>query len=131
MHRIGYVASFSTYYQQTVKDTPRVRQWQHDFDSLVAAKAVPAFNSIRLGADHTQVLVVGKLTPFACVADNDLAVGMLVEHLSKSPIWHQSAVFIVADDAQNGPDHVDAHRNLALVVSPYTRRGYVDHTCID
>jgi YVTN family beta-propeller protein len=121
-------ASFATYYQQTVKDTTRVRQWKHDFDSLAAAKAVPAFNSIRLGADHTQGMAVGKPTPFACVADNDLAVGMLVEHLSKSPIWNQSAVFIVEDDAQNGPDHVDAHRSLALVISPYTRRRYVDHT---
>jgi hypothetical protein len=105
-----------------------VNQWKRDFDSLLTAKAVPAFNSIRLGADHTQGLAVGKPTPFACVADNDLAVGMLVEHLSKSPIWNQSAVFIVEDDAQNGPDHVDAHRSTALVISPYTKRHYVDHT---
>jgi len=119
---------FATYYQQKVKDTTRVNQWKRDFDSLVVANAVPAFNSIRLGADHTQGLAVGKPTPFACVADNDLAVGMLVEHLSKSPIWNQSAVFIVEDDAQNGPDHVDAHRSIALVISPYTKRKYVDHT---
>ncbi len=121
-------AYFATYYQQKVKDTTRVNQWKRDFDSLLTAKAVPAFNSIRLGADHTQGLAVGKPTPFACVADNDLAVGMLVEHLSKSPIWNQSAVFIVEDDAQNGPDHVDAHRSTALVISPYTKRHYVDHT---
>jgi len=121
-------ASFATYYQQKVKDTTRFSQWKHDFDSLVAANAVPAFSSIRLGADHTQGMAVGKPTPFACVADNDLAVGLLVEHLSKSPIWKESAVFIVEDDAQNGPDHVDAHRSLALVISPYTKRKYVDHT---
>jgi hypothetical protein len=73
-------------------------------------------------------MAVGRPTPFACVADNDLAVGMFIEHLSKSSIWNQSAVFILEDDAQNGPDHVDAHRSNALVVSPYTKRKFVDHT---
>ena len=119
---------FTGYYNQKVKDTTRVGQWKRDFDSLVVAKAVPAFNSIRLGSDHTQGMAVGRPTPFACVADNDLAVGMLVEHISKSPIWNESAIFILEDDAQNGPDHVDAHRSNALVVSPYTKRKFVDHT---
>ena len=119
---------FTGYYNQKVKDTTRVNQWKRDFDSLLVAKAVPAFNSIRLGADHTQGMAVGRPTPFACVADNDLAVGMFIEHLSKSSIWNQSAVFILEDDAQNGPDHVDAHRSNALVVSPYTKRNFVDHT---
>ncbi|WP_298350510.1 bifunctional YncE family protein/alkaline phosphatase family protein [Runella sp.] len=119
---------FTGYYNQKVKDTTRVNQWKRDFDSLVVAKAVPAFNSIRLGSDHTQGMAVGRPTPYACVADNDLAVGMFIEHLSKSPVWNQSAVFILEDDAQNGPDHVDAHRSTALVVSPYTKRKFVDHT---
>jgi YVTN family beta-propeller protein len=119
---------FTGYYNQKVKDTTRVSQWKRDFDSLVVAKAVPAFNSIRLGSDHTQGMAVGRPTPFACVADNDLAVGLFVEHLSKSPIWKESAVFIVEDDAQNGPDHVDAHRSNALVISPFTKRKSVDHT---
>ncbi len=121
-------AYFTGYYDQKVKDTTRFGQWRRDFDSLVVAHAVPAFNSIRLGADHTQGMAVGKPTPFACVADNDLAVGLLVEHVSKSPIWNQSAIFILEDDAQNGPDHVDAHRSIALVISPYTKRKFVDHT---
>ncbi|MFD2572734.1 alkaline phosphatase family protein [Spirosoma soli] len=119
---------FATYYQQQVKDTTRVNQWKRDFDSLVVVGTVPAFSSIRLGADHTQGLAVNRPTPYACVADNDLAVGMLVEHIAKSPIWKQSAIFIVEDDAQNGPDHVDAHRSTALVISPYTKRKFVDHT---
>ncbi|MCY7351984.1 MAG: bifunctional YncE family protein/alkaline phosphatase family protein, partial [Cytophagaceae bacterium] len=119
---------FATYYQQNVKDTTRVSQWKRDFDSLVVANAVPAFSSIRLGADHTQGMALNRPTPYACVADNDLAVGMFVEHLSKSPIWSQSAVFIVEDDAQNGPDHVDAHRSNALVIGPYVKRHFVDHT---
>ncbi len=119
---------FTGFYNQKVRDTTRFNQWKQDFDSLVARKAVPALNTIRLGADHTQGLAIGKPTPYACVADNDLAVGMLVEHISKSPIWNESAIFILEDDAQNGPDHVDAHRSTALVISPYTKRNYVDHT---
>ena len=120
--------SFPTYYLQNVRDTTRFQKWKTDFDSLLAINAVPRFNSIRLGADHTQGLAVGRPTPFACVADNDLAVGLLVEHLSKSEIWKESAIFILEDDAQNGPDHVDAHRSNALVISPYTKRKFVDHT---
>jgi YVTN family beta-propeller protein len=119
---------FTGYYNQKIKDTTRVGQWRRDFDSLIAINAVPALNTIRLGADHTQGLSVGKPTPYACVADNDLAVGMLVEHISNSPIWEKSAIFVLEDDAQNGPDHVDAHRSTALVISPYTKRKNVDHT---
>ena len=121
-------SKFTGYYNQKVRDTTRFAQWRHDFDSLLAIKALPSLNTIRLGADHTQGLGVGRPTPYACVADNDLAVGMLVEHISKSSIWAQSAIFILEDDAQNGPDHVDAHRSIAFVVSPYTKRNYLDHT---
>ena len=121
-------AFFATYYLQQVKDTTRVGQWKRDFDSLVVANAVPTVSTIRLGANHTQGLAVNRPTPYACVADNDLAVGLFVEHLSKSKIWNQSAIFILEDDAQNGPDHVDAHRSPALIISPYVKRGFVDHT---
>lgn len=124
----AHTAKFTGYYKQTVRDTTRFSEWRRDFDALVAANAVPALSTIRLGADHTQGLGVGRPTPYACVADNDLAVGLLIEHLSKSPIWATSAVFILEDDAQNGPDHVDAHRSPAFVVSPYTKRRSVDHT---
>jgi hypothetical protein len=62
------------------------------------------------------------------VADNDLAVGMLVDYLSKSPIWNESVVFVVEDDAQNGPDHVDAHRSPAFIAGGFVKRGFVDHT---
>jgi len=62
------------------------------------------------------------------VAQNDRALGMIVERISHSRFWKESAVFVLEDDAQNGPDHVDAHRSIALVVSPYTKRNYVDHT---
>ena len=70
--------------------------------------------------NHTEGTATGRPTPFAHVADNDLAVGMFINHLSKSPIWNESVVFILEDDAQNGPDHVDAHRSPAFVC-----RGFV------
>jgi hypothetical protein len=72
--------------------------------------------------------VVGKPTVRAMVADNDLALGMVVEAVSQSKFWKETAIFVIEDDAQNGPDHVDAHRAVALVVSPYTKRKFVDST---
>jgi hypothetical protein len=109
-------------------DTARVAVWKRDFDSLLAAGALPRFNSVRLGNDHTEGLRKGKHTPFACVADNDLAIGEFVEYLSKSPIWKESVVFILEDDAQNGPDHVDAHRSPVYIAGGMVRRHFVDHT---
>ena len=81
-----------------------------------------------LPEDHTAGTRPGGLTPKAMVANADWAVGQLVERLSKSPYWPETAIFIIEDDAQNGPDHVDAHRTVGLVVSPYTKRGFVDST---
>ncbi|MCY7331029.1 MAG: hypothetical protein LH618_20915, partial [Saprospiraceae bacterium] len=115
-------------YSLSITDTARFYLWKKEFDSLVAANAVSRFNSVRFGNDHTEGARVGRPTPFAHVADNDLAVGMFIEHLSNSPIWNESAVFIVEDDAQNGPDHVDAHRTTAYVAGPHVKRGFVDHT---
>jgi len=122
---------FCTYYtswNQKVRDTERVGQWKRDFDSLVAINALPQMNTIRLINDHTEGMKKGRPTPFAHVADNDLAVGMFIEYLSKSSVWKNSVVFILEDDAQNGPDHVDAHRSPAYVVGPYVKRNFVDHT---
>lgn len=115
-------------YTLTIPDTTRFFQWKRDFDSLVALNALPSFSSIRMGNDHTEGMQAGRPTPFAHVADNDLAVGMLIDHLSKSPVWKESVVFILEDDAQNGPDHVDAHRSPAFVIGPHVKRNYVDHT---
>ena len=123
----GHAAAFAPY-GLGVKDTLRYRQWQKDFDSLIAIQAVPKFNTIRMGNDHTEGMRAGSPTPYAHVADNDLAVGMLIDHLSKSNIWKESVVFILEDDAQNGPDHVDAHRSPAYVVGPHVKRNFVDHT---
>lgn len=109
-------------------DTMRYRIWEKDFDSLLQQNALPRLMTFRMLSDHTEGTAAGRPTPFAHVADNDLAVGRLVEHISKSPVWENSLIFIVEDDAQNGPDHVDAHRTTAYVAGGYVRRHYVDHT---
>jgi hypothetical protein len=87
---------------------------------------MPRLQIVRLPFDHTSGTRRGALTPSAMVADNDLALGKFVEGVSKSKFWPHTAIFVVEDDAQNGSDHVDAHRTVALVASPYTRIGRVD-----
>jgi hypothetical protein len=89
---------------------------------------MPRLVIIRLPNDHTSGTSVGKPTPTAYVADNDLALGRVVEAITRSKFWPQTALFVVEDDAQNGPDHVDAHRTIAYVISPYVKRGSVDST---
>jgi len=124
----NHVCTYYTSWDQTVRDTTRVGQWKRDFDSLLAAGALPQLNTLRIINDHTEGLAKGRPTPFAHCADNDLAVGMMVDYLSKSPVWKQSVVFVLEDDAQAGPDHVDAHRSPAYVAGGFVKRGYVDHT---
>lgn len=109
-------------------DTARFTQWRRDFDSLVNAGALPQMNTVRFGNDHTEGLRKGKLTPWAHVADNDLAVGEFIDYLSRSSVWKESVVFILEDDAQNGPDHVDAHRSPVYVAGGLVKRHFVDHT---
>ena len=89
---------------------------------------MPRLQIVRLPNDHTAGTATGKWTPRACVADNDLAFGRIVEAISHSKFWAQTAIFVVEDDAQNGPDHVDAHRTIAYVISPFVKRGSVDST---
>ena len=124
----NHFCPYYTSWDESVRDTTRVSQWKREFDSLLAADAVPQFNSLRIINDHTEGQKIGRPTPFAHVADNDLAVGLFVEYLSKSKIWNQSVVFIIEDDAQNGPDHVDAHRSTAYVAGGLVKRKLVDHT---
>ena len=119
---------YFTSWDQTVRDTTRFFQWKREFDSLLVINKVPQLNTLRFINDHTEGLSSGTYTPAAHVADNDYAVGLFVEHLSHSQIWNESAVFIVEDDAQNGPDHVDAHRSTAYVVGGQVKRHFVDHT---
>ena len=117
-----------TGWKLSYKDIDREQVWEHDFDSLSALHAVPQLNIIYLPNDHTSGLSKGAPTPNAQLADNDLAVGRLIDHLSHSPEWQDCAVFILEDDAQNGPDHIDAHRSTAYLAGPYVRRGFIDHT---
>jgi YVTN family beta-propeller protein len=124
----NHFCPYYTSWDESVRDTTRFYQWKREFDSLLLVNAVPHFNSLRFINDHTEGQRIGKPTPFAHVADNDLAVGMFVEYLSNSPIWKETAIFIVEDDAQNGPDHVDAHRSTAYVAGGFVKRKFVDHT---
>jgi DNA-binding beta-propeller fold protein YncE len=124
----GHYCHYYTGWDQKVRDTTRVGQWERDFDSLVAMHALPQLNTLRIINDHTEGLRKGRPTPFAHCADNDLAVGMLVNHLSRSPVWKESVVFVLEDDAQDGPDHVDAHRSTAYVAGGFVKRHLVDHT---
>ncbi|HWW39837.1 alkaline phosphatase family protein, partial [Pedobacter sp.] len=124
----GHICKNAPGFNLDIKDVERVRVWKKDFDSLLSVNAVPQFNTIRLSNDHTSGQKKGKISPAAAVADNDLALGQLIEHLSESPIWAESAVFVLEDDAQNGPDHIDAHRSPAFVISPYIKKGSVNHT---
>jgi YVTN family beta-propeller protein len=123
---VGHTATNYPSYNLDIKDIDRITAFKSDFDSLLAMNAVAQFNTIRLGNDHTSGQRIGKLTPTAQVADNDLALGLLVEHISNSSIWKESAIFVLEDDAQNGPDHVDAHRSPAFVISPYIKRNSVN-----
>jgi YVTN family beta-propeller protein len=120
--------SYFPSYGLNIADTTRFRFWKKDFDSLLKLNKVPQFNTVRFGNDHTEGIRLGRPTPYAHVADNDLAVGMFIEALSKSPIWNETAVFILEDDAQNGADHVDAHRSTAYLAGGFVKRGFVDHT---
>ena len=115
-------------YDLDYTDVKRAEHFLGELKKFEAAGEMPQLQILRIGNDHTAGTRVGKATPRAMVADNDLALGMIVEGLSNSKFWKDTAIFVIEDDAQNGPDHVDAHRVVALVISPYTKRGAVDST---
>jgi DNA-binding beta-propeller fold protein YncE len=119
----GNTCPFFPGFDMDILDNTRVDLWLREFRAFLAKRSFPRLSIVRLGNDHTVGTKRGAKTPRAMVADNDLALGRLVEAVSTSPIWKETAIFVVEDDAQNGPDHVDSHRTLALVISPYTRRG--------
>ncbi len=108
--------------------TPRVDQWLKSFRAFEKAGSMPHVQFVRFGNDHTSGTKPGEPTPKAMVADNDYAFGRLVEAVSHSTFWKDTVILATEDDAQNGPDHVDAHRTLAWVISPYSQTGAVDST---
>ncbi len=124
----NHFCPYYTSWDQTVMDTTRLRQWKREFDSLLTIGAVPQLNTLWFINDHTEGLKLGRPTPIAEVADNDLAVGLFIDYLSHSSIWDSSVVFIVEDDAQDGPDHVDAHRSTLYLAGGFVKRHYIDHT---
>ena len=111
-----------------IPDAKRVEVFKQEFKELVEKGTVPRLSILRVPRDHTSGTSPGQNTPRAMVADNDLALGQIVELISHSAIWKESAIFVLEDDAQNGPDHVDAHRSILFAISPFSRRGVVDST---
>jgi 40-residue YVTN family beta-propeller repeat len=109
----------------SIPDQRRADEWIAEQEEFARRGAMPALEIVRLPNDHTAALRAGALTPNAMVADNDLALGRMVEALSRGPFWRSTVVFVLEDDAQNGPDHVDSHRSPLLVISPYTRGGVI------
>ncbi len=112
----------------SISDVTRYKIWKKDFERLEKENALPSLSIMRLPNDHTWGTWKGKKTPQAFVAINDYALGLIVQTISHSKDWKSSIIFVVEDDAQDGSDHVDAHRSTLLVVSPYIKRNYVDHT---
>jgi hypothetical protein len=106
-----------------IQDQKRMDVWLAEFETYVKNGNMPALEIVRLGNDHTSGGTAGKPTPRAYVADNDLALGRMIAALSRSQYWKSTVVFVLEDDAQNGPDHVDSHRSLMLVISAYNRPG--------
>jgi YVTN family beta-propeller protein len=109
-------------------DVKREERFAAELKRFEQAGEMPRLQIVRLPNDHTYGATTNKLTPTALVGDNDLALGRLVDAVSHSKFWPHTAIFVVEDDAQNGPDHVDAHRSIAYVISPYIKRGVVDST---
>ena len=111
----------------TVRDMDKPRFWINDLHAAERGEQeLPRFTIMSLGENHTQGTTPGTFTPSAEVASNDIGVGRIVEAATRSRFWNQMAIFIIEDDAQNGPDHVDAHRTVGLVISPYCKRGAID-----
>jgi len=124
----GRVAPDYAPWELEIPDNVRVDAWKKEFDQFVASNSVPSMSIMRLSGDHTNGTRTDRPTPRAMVAENDLALARIVETISHSAIWKDTAIFVLEDDAQNGPDHVDAHRSVALVISPFAKRRVVDST---
>ncbi|MHB8793779.1 MAG: bifunctional YncE family protein/alkaline phosphatase family protein [Thermoleophilia bacterium] len=123
----GYYASQNS----PVEPQPsRFSEWNREFQQMLkedpTGDSVPAFMTVRFGRDHTMGLNPGNSSPSAMMADNDYAVGELVEAVSRSPIWESTVIFIVEDDAQFSNDHVDSHRSFIQVISPWIKKSTVD-----
>jgi DNA-binding beta-propeller fold protein YncE len=109
-------------------DSDRAHEFLKEWNQYAEHGDAPGLSILTMGNDHTYGTTPGKRAPLSCVADNDYGIGVLVDGVSHSRLWSSTAIFIIEDDSQDGPDHVDSHRAPAWVISPYTRRGIVDST---
>jgi len=107
-------------------DVKRAQTFLADLAEFESSGNMPALMFMRLGNDHTSGTTPGKIAPLSSFADNDYALGMIAEGVSKSKFWKSTAIFVLEDDAQNGPDHIDSHRSAAFVISPYTHTGAIN-----
>lgn len=107
-------------------DKARTTAWRREYEAYLKSGDMPKLMLLRLGRDHTAGTAAGNYSPRAMVADNDYAVGQIVETVSHSPLWKKTAIFVLEDDAQNGYDHIDAHRSIVFVISPYIAQGSHD-----
>jgi YVTN family beta-propeller protein len=112
-------------FDMKISDQSRADVWLKDFQDFVKNKNLPALEILHLPRDHTAGARANLPTPKACFADNDLALGRIVEAISNSPYWKDTVLFVLEDDAQDGPDHVDSHRSVLLTISAYNRGGAV------
>jgi YVTN family beta-propeller protein len=126
--KYGCSAGFEKIFARGGRDTEKVDEFLGEMKAAEKTGKWPNFMVMALNEDHTRGMSAGAYTPQAMVASNDLAVGRLIDGVSHSPFWKDSAIFVIEDDAQDGPDHVDTHRTEGLFVSPYVKRGTVDHT---
>jgi len=123
---VGHTCPEYTADLQRQRDTEKLAIFLEEFRSFEKTDTLPRFIVMHLGEDHCLGTAPGRRTPQACVANNDLALGRLVEALSQSKYWPELAIFVIEDDAQDGPDHVDSHRTVGMVISPYVKRRSVD-----
>jgi YVTN family beta-propeller protein len=126
--KYGCSAAFEKVFAKKGRDTEKAAVFLSEMHAAEKTGKWPNFMIMALNEDHTVGLKPGGHTPQACVGSNDLAVGQVIEGISHSRFWKDTAIFIIQDDAQDGPDHVDAHRTEGVVISPWIRRDVVDHT---
>ena len=125
---LGHVATDWPRQAFTARDYKRVDYFIRELNEAEKSGSWPQFMIMSLGENHTEGLAGNAYTPVAHVASNDLGLGKLVEAVSRSKFWGETAIFVIEDDAQNGPDHVDAHRTVGLVISPWVKRKTLDST---
>lgn len=112
-------------FDMKISDQVRLNVWLKDFQEFMRKGNLSALEILHLPSDHTSGARAGRPTPKAYMADNDLALGRIVETVSNSPYWKDTVIFVLEDDAQDGPDHVDSHRSVLLVISAYNKSGLV------